>query len=117
MGFGGPVFGGGSAPATLLLAMAATTIWAFLGYLKLEGRPAARVIATYLFCLYSIPAGLLSLSVLSGLESGMRWHGGDVIVVGPVLGGWLLGLAAVGLMFRPPARDYYTSKQSRNQPA
>ena len=47
----------------------------------------------------------------------MGWPAGDVIVVGPVLGGWLLGLAAVGLMFRPSARDYYASKQGRNQPA
>jgi hypothetical protein len=74
-------------------------------------------VATYLLSLYSIPTLLLSLDALTGLGAGIRWQVGDAILVGPVLGGWLIGLAAVGRMFRPSTRDYYASKQGRNQPA
>lgn len=96
MGFGGPVFGGGSAPATILLAIAATTIWAFLGYLNLECRPAARLIATYLFCLYSIPAGLVSLSVShpSATTGAAVWVGLRAVAAAP--GDVVLGLPGRG---------------------
>lgn len=81
-----------------------------------HGRSWAVVLSTVFFALYTLAILILVLSGITGAElSGTPAFAGGpgvaAVTFGPILGGWIIGLVTIVLLWQRQSREYCTSME------
>jgi hypothetical protein len=91
--------------AWIVLCLAGTSLWLWMARENGQGRNWARIVSTALFGLATLELGGAFARPVSHAGSGVTvlYYGGIVLFVA----GWLLGLAAVWLLWRPASDAFF----------